>query len=230
MFLELLALKDGSLFAPVNGGSVDIDNSFLYYVIAFLGLVFAITIHEFAHAYSAHKLGDDTAKLSDRMNINPFKHFDIIGFLLILFTRFGYGKPVPVNPNNFDNPLFGNMVVSLAGPVSNVLQAAVYALLFISLKRIAPQENFLTTLIYTLPTIGLINIALAVFNMLPIHPLDGSKIWGYISPAVDDFVQSLAPYSIWILLLAIYPLFNGQSLLSVILSPFFMAYSIILNI
>jgi Zn-dependent protease len=230
MFVELLTLKNGSFFAPVVGNSVFVQSSFLFYVIAFLGLIFAITVHEFAHAWSAHLLGDDTAKYNDRMNINPFKHFDMFGFLLILFTRFGYGKPVPVNPNNFKNPLFGNMVVSLAGPVSNLLQASIYALLFLALKRLPVSENFLTTLIYTLPTIGVINVALAVFNLLPVYPLDGSKIWGYFSTTIDDFIQQIAPYSIFILLFLIFPVLGSQSILSMILTPFIQAYSILLRL
>lgn len=233
MFFELLSLQNGTVFVPVINGivqSAQVQQSFFYYLIAFAGLIMAIAIHEFAHAWSAHLLGDDTAKYDDRMNINPFKHFDMFGFLLILFLNFGYGKPVPVNPNNFQNPLFGNMVVSLAGPVSNLLQAALYALLFLSLKQLPQGENFFTTFIYTLPTIGYINLALAVFNLLPVPPLDGSKIWGYFSSKVDDVIQQLAPYSLFVILLVIFPIFGNESVLSLLLRPIATAYFFILNL
>src|SRR5690606_20504790 len=147
--------------------------SFAFWIIVFFGLILSIAIHEFAHAYSAHLLGDDTARLNDRMNINPTKHFDMVGFLLILFTSFGYGKPVPVNPNNFRNPVQGLMYVSLAGPASNLLQAFICALLFYALRQIPPHEDLLTTFTYALPTLGVINLSLMIFNMLPIYPLDG---------------------------------------------------------
>lgn len=223
MFWQIMNLPTGStLFVKVINGSVPIPHfSLVFWIIVFFGLIIAISIHEFAHAYSAHLLGDDTAKLNDRMNINPLKHFDTLGFLLILFTYFGYGKPVPVNPNNFRNPVQGLMYVSLAGPVSNLIQAFICGLLFMSLRQIPPHENLLTTFTYALPTIGFINIGLMVFNLLPIYPLDGSKIWGYAHYKIDEFIQRyITPNAMIVLIAVILPVFNGMSVLSLILRPF----------
>ncbi len=231
MFWQLLSLpSDATFFVEVRNGFVPAPSlSFAFYFIAFFGLILAIVIHEFAHAWSAHLLGDDTAKYSGRITLNPFAHFDIYGFALILLTSFGYGKPVPVNPNNFKNPVQGMMYVSLAGPVSNFLQAVVCAMLFLALKQLPAQEDLLTTITYTLPTIGVINLSLMVFNMLPIPPLDGSKIWGYLSPAVDDFIRyKIAPNAFIIIILLIVPIF-GFSILGMILQPFANIYLRILG-
>lgn len=228
MFFEIFNSRQ--LFVDLTVNGIDGSYSFLFNVIVFFGLIMAIAIHEFAHAWSAYLLGDDTAKMNDRLTINPIKHFDIFGFLLIFFTKFGYGKPVPVNPNNFKNPMFGNMAVALAGPLSNIIQAGLYAALFLALKQLASGENLLTTIIATLPTIGIINIALAVFNLLPIYPLDGSKIWGYFSPTVDDFIMRIAPYSFIILIAVIFPIFGNTSILNELLKPVITAYQFILRI
>lgn len=220
MFWQIFDPSVTNTFVRVTGGIVNTNVSFLYQIFVFAGLVLAVSIHEFSHAWSAYILGDETAKMNDRLTLNPFKHFDVTGLLLILFTFFGYGKPVPVNPNNFKNPVQGLVFTSLAGPASNFLQALVYAMLFLVLKTIPPQPDFLTTLTYSLPTIGFINLALMVFNLLPIPPLDGSKIWGYLSPAVDDFITyRLAPYSIIIIILLILPIIGGYSIMQLMLVP-----------
>lgn len=233
MFWQIMNLPQGStIFSKVIDGQVLYPQySLTFWIIVFFGLIMAISIHEFAHAYSAHLLGDDTAKYNDRLTLNPFKHFDIFGILLILFTFFGYGKPVPVNPNNFTNPVQGMMFVSLAGPVSNILQAGVCAILFLTLKQLPQETGLITTFIYALPTIGFINIGLAVFNLLPIPPLDGSKIWGYLHYKVDEFIRyKITPYSIYILILMIIPLVNGVSILGLILIPIGSVYFTILGV
>jgi Zn-dependent protease len=222
MFWRILSLPDGSTFfiRIFNGIVGDPYTSMAFWIIAFIGLIMAITIHEFAHAYSAHLLGDDTAKYSDRMNLNPTKHFDALGFFMILLTPFGYGKPVPVNPNNFVNPVQGLMYVSLAGPMSNLLQAALFGILYIVLRQIPPSEGLLTTFTYTLPFLGMINISLMIFNLLPIYPLDGSKIWGYLHYKIDDFInQYITPYALIYIIILIFPLFGSTSILGLILDP-----------
>jgi Zn-dependent protease len=233
MFWEIMNLPDGSgLFAQVVNGVVYPHYSFAFWIIVFIGLIISIAIHEFAHAYSAHLLGDDTAKLNDRMTLNPAKHFDVLGILLITFTGYGYGKPVPVNPNNFQNPIQGLMYVSLAGPVSNLLQAAVCAILFLVFKQLPPQEGLLTTIVYALPTIGFINLGLMIFNLLPIPPLDGSKIWGYFHYKADEFIQVyIAPYALLFLILAIAPILgNNMSILGLILRPIGTIYYTLLGL
>lgn len=202
----------------------------------------SIAIHEFAHAFTAHKLGDDTAKDLDRMNINPFNHFDLIGLGLILFTFFGYGKPTPVNPNNFKNPVRDMTFVSLAGPISNLLISFIAGIIFLAFKPFVQFEGntnslvgifqgIISTLVYALPVIGLYNIALMIFNLLPLYPLDGSKIWGYISPRFDYFLRkNIFPYSTYIIIGLIFPIFGNISLLQIILLPFVIIYEIIFGV
>jgi Zn-dependent protease len=234
MFLDLLVNAE-RLFVRVIGGEVFGEiNSYMYWLILLIGLLIAISIHEWAHAYSAHVLGDDTAKMQGRITWNPVKHFDPIGFGMILFLPFGYGKPVPVNPNNFNNPAKSMMVVSFAGPISNIIQAMILGLLYIVLARvITPDENFLTTFVAALPQVGMINLVLAFFNLLPIFPLDGSKIWGYFHPRIDDFIRrylSSFPNNIFILFLFIAPIFGGISVLQLFLFPLILIYNTIIGI
>lgn len=227
MFLNLLQLPEGaSFFVQVLDGIVKDPyySSYLFWILVIVGLFFSITVHEFAHAYTAHLLGDDTAKHEGRVSLNPFRHFDLLGFMLIMLARFGYGKPVPVNPNNFRNPVQGMMYVSLAGPASNILQAILYGILFIALKQLPKGENLLTTIIYSLPYIGFFNIGLAIFNLLPIYPLDGSKIWGYMHYKIAEFIYRIQPYAIFLLIAVIYPIYNGSSLIGLIINPIGNAY------
>ena len=139
---------------------------FIGYVIA---LLVAITIHEFSHAYTAYLYGDSTAKSMGRLTLNPIAHLDLTGTIFLLLAGFGWGKPVMVNPHNFANPKLDNLTVSLAGPMSNIFLAIALGLLyrFINLPTIAEQFIFL---------IIFFNLALMIFNLIPIPPLDGSKI------------------------------------------------------
>jgi Zn-dependent protease len=232
MFWRLINPQTNTFFIQVASGVVvSVQQSFLFWIIVFVGLLVSIAIHEFSHALSAHLLGDPTPKLEDRLTLNPFKHFDVYGFFLILFTFFGYGKPVNVNPYNFKNPVQGNFLVALAGPASNIVQAAVYGILFLVLREVPVYQGdfksigsfaqgFLTTLIYALPLIGFSNITLALFNLLPIPPLDGSKIWGYVHYKVDDFINVyIAPYALFIMLVLVIPIWGDTSLLSMLFQP-----------
>lgn len=135
-----------------------------------LTVLISLTIHEFSHALIAYKLGDDTAKKQGRLSLNPLKHLDTIGTILFLLIGVGYGKAVPINPINFKDPKKGQILVSLAGPLSNIILA------FITQKFIAISgynNIFLTMLVE-------INILLAAFNLIPIPPLDGSSILNQI--------------------------------------------------
>ncbi len=231
MFWQVLfPSTDPTIWVKISNGQVfSYTPSVMLWLFVFLGLLFSITVHEFAHAWSAHKLGDDTAKVNDRMNLNPLKHFDVLGFLLITFTYFGYGKPVPVNHGNFQNPVQGLMFVSLAGPVSNILQSVLYAVGFIVLSQFSfPSTTVgevLATLVYALPFIGMFNISLALFNLLPIYPLDGSKIWGYLHPTINRIIdQFFIPYAPLIIMALIIPFFGNSSLLGILFSPFTSLY------
>lgn len=153
---------------------------FLKFIPVFL---ISITVHEFAHAFSAKKFGDATAEQQGRYSLNPIKHIDLIGSLLLPFLSFfsgsfliGWAKPVPVNPNNFRNPLRDNAIVSFAGPLSNFVLAIILFIVFALLQN---TQSGLANIFYY----GTVfNIFLFCFNLLPIPPLDGSHILFSIFP------------------------------------------------
>jgi Zn-dependent protease len=135
-----------------------------------IAVLVSLTIHEFSHAFIAYKLGDETAKNEGRLSLNPIKHLDTVGTILFLLIGVGYGKAVPVNPINFKDPKKGQILVSLAGPLSNIILAFIVQ----NLITISGYNNvFLTILVE-------INILLAAFNLIPIPPLDGSSILNQI--------------------------------------------------
>jgi len=148
--------------------------SLIYLVV---GLVVAISVHEAAHAFAAYKLGDSTAKSQGRLTLNPLRHLDLMGTIMLFFAGFGWGKPVPVNQYNFKNPVKDSAIVSLAGPASNFATAL---LLSIPLKYFAGSMPYwLDTALWVTFDISLI---LGIFNLLPFPPLDGSKIFAVFVP------------------------------------------------
>jgi Zn-dependent protease len=141
-------------------------------------LIISITVHEYAHAKTAQKLGDPTAAIAGRVSLNPLRHLDPLGSLCMLFFGFGWGKPVPVAVLNFKNPKRGSALVALAGPVSNLIMACLWGLLFGALAPILRPGY-----VYELLLIAIqLNCVLCVFNLLPITPLDGSRILSLILP------------------------------------------------
>ncbi|MGI5977995.1 MAG: site-2 protease family protein [Oscillospiraceae bacterium] len=146
-------------------------------IIAVIPALVCITFHEVSHGFVAYKLGDSTAKDAGRLTLNPIKHIDVFGLLMMIVLKFGWAKPVPVNMNSFKNPKGGMAITALAGPVSNVLLAAVifllYGLLYAPLMH---AGAFGVVLAKMLLTTAYLSCALAVFNIIPISPLDGSKV------------------------------------------------------
>ena len=147
------------------------------------GLLVAITFHEFAHAFAADKLGDDTPRLQGRLNLNPLSHLDPIGSIMMLFAGFGWGKPVEVNPRNYDRRFSmdkADAIVSIAGPLMNFFLAIVLTIIYCIIYKFAnvsfinSQAGFIIMLMINI-AISL-NIGLGVFNLIPLPPLDGSKI------------------------------------------------------
>ena len=136
-----------------------------------------ITLHELAHGYVAYRLGDDTAKRAGRLTLNPLRHIDIMGLLMMIVFKFGWAKPVPVNMWRFKNPKKGMAITAAAGPIANLLIALVflflYGFLFALLHRPGRSLNWLLEMLYIT---AYLSVALAIFNIIPIPPLDGSKV------------------------------------------------------
>ena len=204
-------------------------------LITVVAAILSITIHEVSHGFAAYKCGDDTAKVYGRLSLNPLKHIDWIGALCLVVFKFGWAKPVPVNSFNFRNRKKGIIFVSLAGPVSNFIMAFV-ALLLVSVIKVNGQATqilvtFLITLVY-------LNTGLGVFNLIPIPPLDGSKILGeFLSGGAKYKYLSFERYGSLLLLLifAIGPLNNIFSsvlgfLQGLLLSGYFKIIELILGV
>lgn len=158
-----------------------------YYLYLIPAILLALTVHELAHGYISYKLGDPTAKNMGRLTLNPVAHIDILGFIMLVVAGFGWAKPVPINPMYYKDKRKGTMLVALAGPVSNILTAFIFAIpMYYISGRFATSLNpsEVTVIIYTFCSIFVrLNIGLAVFNLIPVPPLDGSKILGgFLSP------------------------------------------------
>lgn len=203
--------------------SVDLDkmiNIFYQDPLAFLLvavlLILAISIHEFSHALAADHLGDPTPRLSGRLTLNPLAHLDPIGTLLLFFAGFGWGKPVPFDPFNLHDPKKDSAIISFAGPLSNLLMA-VLASIILQIGSKIPFFFFSSFFTQVLGLFIYFNVLLAVFNLIPIHPLDGFKVIGGLLPKkyYADWL-SLERYGMIFLILLIFPFFGGSPITSLI--------------
>ncbi len=182
-------------------------------------LLFALVFHEFSHAWMAHKLGDDTAAYQGRLTLNPMANLDLMGSIMILFVGFGWAKPVPVNPTFLRNPRSDMMKIAFAGPASNLLLAFVGGLLFRLVAAMGGHGGTIMSMLYIFVQI---NIMLAVFNLIPIPPLDGSQIFnGLMSRRNPELVMKLQMYGPQILLgLILFGMISGFSILWLFMKPF----------
>ncbi|MBC8252895.1 MAG: site-2 protease family protein [Ardenticatenia bacterium] len=189
-------------------------------VVKLIILLLAIPIHEWAHAWSAYQLGDDTASQQGRMTLNPIVHLDPIGSLLLLFSNFGWGKPVPVNPYRMrTNPRVGMAISAAAGPLSNFVLAMLLAIP-LRMGWIDSYAGDFSIGHLLLVAIG-INLSLMLFNFIPIYPLDGEKIlMGLLPPRWGDSLLRLRPFGMLILAALIFILPRmGVDLIRILIMP-----------
>ena len=178
-------------------------------------LLFALVFHEFSHGWVANKLGDPTAKNQGRLTLNPLVHLDTFGSLMILFVGFGWAKPVPVDSRYLANPRKDMMKIAFAGPASNLLLALIGGVII----RLTGYVDTFTSMLILFTQI---NISLAVFNMIPIPPLDGSQIFsGIMIQRNPQLVMQLQMYGPQILMgLILFGMFSGVSIIWAFMSPF----------
>lgn len=190
----------------------------IFYVVI---LIMSVVIHEFAHGYSAYLLGDNTARLSGRLTLNPLKHLDLFGSivlpLLLILSKagfvIGWARPVPYNPNNLRNGKYGNMIVAGAGILANLFLAILFGLAV----RFAPSLGFgvyneLEPFYRITTVIVLTNLVLALFNLIPIPPLDGSKVLFSLLPAQTRHIENfMEKWGIFLLLLFIFFIWDKLS-------------------
>lgn len=186
---------------------MDINQIIQQIIILAPPFLFALTFHELAHGYVAWRLGDPTARNAGRLTMNPLKHLDPLGVLAFIIMRIGWAKPVPVNPVYFRDPRKGMLLVALAGPGANMLVAVASAILVKLLLLTHPLLPLyvLRPLAQMLAASVWINVMLAVFNLLPIPPLDGSKILlGVLPPEMARSYEKLEPFGFILLLILFY--------------------------
>jgi len=186
------------LFSILSNGSGNLLVNLVIFLLVAVALIISISIHEFAHAWAADKLGDPTAKRLGRLTLNPKAHLDPMGTMMLLIAGFGWGKPVPFDPRYLDNPKKGAAIISFAGPASNILLALLLTTIFHVFGPVGIVGFFLRIVVQY-------NLILALFNMIPVNPLDGFKVVnGFLPRELSYQWIQLAPYGMWILLFLIF--------------------------
>lgn len=177
-------------------------------------ILFALTIHEFSHGYAAKLMGDKTAYNLGRLSLNPIKHLDVAGTLMMFIFGFGWAKPVPVNSRNFKNPKWGMAITAMAGPISNLIMAYIFYVIAFAINinafRFITSEGslHLITAVYLLFYVAFsMNLTLAIFNLIPVPPLDGSRILFAVLPTKLYF--QIMKYERYIYIAVIVALFTG---------------------
>ncbi len=190
-----------------------IDSGFFYWIIfAIPSIVIASTFHEYAHAWTATKLGDLTSKVNGRLTLNPLKHIDPLGALCMILFKFGWSKPVPINEYNFENRTRDTALVSIAGPLSNFFLLLVISALNSLLRPTGGLAVFFVTF-------AMVNIVLAIFNLLPIPPLDGHKIVrAFLPQKARYYWENLERFQIPFLIILLIPIFPFGSIISLLIS------------
>lgn len=197
------------------------------FIFGLVALILAIDIHEFSHAWAAEHLGDPTPRLMGRLTLNPLAHLDPVGTVLLVLIHFGWGKPVQFDPYNLRNPRRDGAIISLAGPISNILLAILCSVILrvMFASQGAAAQHVVTggaSLIASafLGQLIVYNIVLAIFNLVPIHPLDGFKIVEGILPKGQAAEwHELERYGILFLLVLLLPIFSGGALITRVISP-----------
>lgn len=183
-------------------------------------IIFALSFHEFAHGWVAYRFGDQTAKMNGRLTLNPMAHLDMFGSLALYFMGFGWAKPVPVDPRNLNNPKQDLMWISLAGPVSNFMLALISGILLSLFLRIGVISGNSTLTIVLIMSLQ-INLVLAIFNFIPIPPLDGSKILAGLIPY--KYHNELAKFEYYgprvLFGLILISMFTSLNIFSLVISP-----------
>ncbi len=186
----------------------------LFFLVWAIGLVLAICVHEYAHAALADRLGDPTPRSQGRLTLDPRAHLDPLGTLALLFLGFGWGKPVMFDPYNLRNPRRDSAIIALAGPISNLIFASLLSLIIHFVPGLGILASVFSVLI-------LMNISLAIFNLVPIFPLDGEKILGGLLPPAlyEEYAQVMRQYGTLILIFMLLPIAGGTSPISALISP-----------
>lgn len=186
----------------------------IIFLIWAISLVIALTIHEYAHAKVADTLGDPTPRANGRVTLDPRAHLDPLGTILILVVGFGWGRPVEFDPYNLRNPKRDTALIALAGPASNIVLAIILSIL----ASFLGADNLIASII---PLMIMMNISLAIFNLVPVFPLDGEKILHGILPTelALEYSRAMHQYGTLILIMLLLPIAGGTSPISALISP-----------